>query len=217
MLSFIHLGKNVNATELSWYEDPVLDACCRNIASSDELWQRVVEMSVLLLTSTQKRNPRSSWFERMLSEMLSHLERQPFNKERRIVWLLHIEPVFDAMGVVLLAHFRRIFPIFFQWMHADDDKTVLLVFERLHSIIKLTWLRKSPYIDRLVDELIHLYKEAAMRKNRETIRNLTLEMLIFLRKCKGLQFETAWVKYKNDPDLTMLISSFDDRPIEILE
>ena len=63
----------------------------------------------------------------MLSEMLSHLERQPFNKERRIAWLLLIEPVFDAMGLVLLAHFRRIFPLFFQWMHADDDKTVLLV------------------------------------------------------------------------------------------
>jgi len=62
MLSFVHLGKNVSATELSWYEEPILDACCRNIASSDELWQRVVEMSVLLLTCTQQRNPRSSWY-----------------------------------------------------------------------------------------------------------------------------------------------------------
>lgn len=63
----------------------------------------------------------------MLSEMLSHLERQPFNKERRIAWLLLIGPVFDAMGLVLLAHFRRIFSLFFQWMHVDDEKTVLLV------------------------------------------------------------------------------------------
>lgn len=63
----------------------------------------------------------------MLSAMLSHLERQPFNKERRIAWLLLTEPVFDAMGIVLLTHFRRIFSLFFQWLHADDDKTVLLV------------------------------------------------------------------------------------------
>lgn len=63
----------------------------------------------------------------MLNEMLSHLERQPRNKERRDAWLRHIEPLFNGVGLVLLAHFRRIFPLFFQWMHADDDETVLLV------------------------------------------------------------------------------------------
>lgn len=65
--------------------------------------------------------------ERMLNEMLSHLERQPRNKDRRIAWLKFIEPLFSAVGLVLLAHFRRIFPLFFKWMHADDDETVLLV------------------------------------------------------------------------------------------
>lgn len=69
MLSFIHLAKNVNATELSWYEEPILDACCRNIASSDELWPRVVETSILLLTCTQQRNPRSSWYFLCLSRI----------------------------------------------------------------------------------------------------------------------------------------------------
>lgn len=61
--------------------------------------------------------------------MLSHLERQPRNKDIRVVWLQHIEPLFSSVGLVLLAHFRRIFPLFFQWMHADDDETVLLVRE----------------------------------------------------------------------------------------
>lgn len=214
MHSLIHIGKNLNAAELGWYEEPILDACCRNIASSDELWQCVVEMSVLLLTCTQRRNPRSYWFERILGEMLGHLERQPLKKERRIAWLLHIEPLFDAMGLVLLAHFRRIFSLFFQWMHADDDRTILLVMQRLHSIIKLTWIRKSPYIDRLVDELILLYKEAATRKSREVIRSHILHMLIFLQKSKGLQFEMSWKKHENDPDLTKLISSFVELPIE---
>ena len=63
----------------------------------------------------------------MLAEMLGHLERQPLNKERRVAWLSLIGPVFDAMGLFLLAHFRLLFSLFFQWMHADDDRTVLLV------------------------------------------------------------------------------------------
>lgn len=65
--------------------------------------------------------------ERMVNEMLGHLERQPRNKERRIAWLQHIEPLFHCMGLVLLAHTRRIFPLFFQWMNAEDDETTLLV------------------------------------------------------------------------------------------
>ncbi|GFY82138.1 ARM repeat superfamily protein [Actinidia rufa] len=148
MVSFIHLAKNVNAAELGWYEDVILDACCQNIASSDEIWNLVVEMSVVLLTCIQRSNPRSTWFEKILSEMLSHLERHPRNKERRISWLKHIEQLFNVVGLVLLAHFRRLFPLFFQWMHADDDETILLVLERVRTVTKLTWIRNSPYIER---------------------------------------------------------------------
>lgn len=61
MVSFIHLAKNVNAAELGWYEDVILDACCSNVPSSDEIWPYVVEMSVLLATSIHKMNPRSTW------------------------------------------------------------------------------------------------------------------------------------------------------------
>lgn len=66
-------------------------------------------------------------YERILTEMLSHLERQPRNKDRRVAWLQHIEAVFNSLGLLLLAHFRRIFPLFFQWMREDDDETILLV------------------------------------------------------------------------------------------
>lgn len=66
-------------------------------------------------------------FEKILKEMLNHLERQPRNKDRRVAWLNFIEPLFNALGLLLLAHFRHMFPLFFQWMHADDDETVLLV------------------------------------------------------------------------------------------
>ncbi|KAL6977440.1 hypothetical protein U1Q18_026239 [Sarracenia purpurea var. burkii] len=211
MSSFIHLAKNVNAAELSWYEDVILDACCQNIASSDEIWHLVVEMSVVLLTCIQRNNPRSPWFERMLSEMLSHLERQPRNKERRVAWLRHIEQLFNVVGLILLAHFRRLFPLFFQWIHADDDETVLLVLERVHEVIKLTWIRNTPYIERLVDELTTLYKEAALKIARDEIRVHILQILILLQQCKGAQFKAAWDKHKDDPNLIALKPSLSGR------
>jgi hypothetical protein len=40
---------------------------------------------------------------------------------------LHVEPLLTGFGLVLLAHFSRIFPLFFKWMHADDEETVKLV------------------------------------------------------------------------------------------
>ncbi|XVF83855.1 hypothetical protein PTKIN_Ptkin16aG0526900 [Pterospermum kingtungense] len=204
MISFINVAKNVKAAELGGYGDVILDACCQNIASADEIWQYVVEMSVLLVTLLQKDNPRSLWFEKMLNEMLGHLERQPRNKERRVEWLKVIEPVFNALGLFLLAHFRRIFPLFFQWMHVDDDETVLLVLKRVQTVVRLTWVRNTPYVTRLVDELVVLFKEAALRRAREEIRTDILNILILLKQCKGQQFETSWNKHRDDPNLTTL-------------
>lgn len=62
MISFIHLAKNVIAAEIGGYTDVVLDACCQNVACDDEIWHYLVEMSVLLVTSTQRNNPRSLWY-----------------------------------------------------------------------------------------------------------------------------------------------------------
>ncbi|CAI9091633.1 OLC1v1026706C1 [Oldenlandia corymbosa var. corymbosa] len=202
MVSFIHLARNVNAAEISWYEDVILDACCQNVASSEEIWNHVVEMSVLLVTFTQRSNPRSSWYEKLLNEMLNHLERQPRNKERRVVWLKYIEPFLNGMGLILVAHFRRIFPLFFRWMHADDDETVILVLERIQTILKLTWIRQSTYIERLVDELVILYKESALKVSREDIRALCLNILTLIQQSKGSQFEAVWKKHSEDPDVT---------------
>ena len=39
----IWLYSNVKASEFSWYEDVILDTCCQDIASSDEIWNSVVE------------------------------------------------------------------------------------------------------------------------------------------------------------------------------
>nr|XP_043616941.1 uncharacterized protein At2g39910 [Erigeron canadensis] len=213
MITFIHLAKHVNSSEFSLYGDVILDACCQNVASSDEIWEHVVEMSVLMVTSIQQSNPRSSWYEKLLNEMLSHLWRQPRSKERRIAWLKHIEPLFSGMGLVLLGHFRRIFPLFFKWMHADDDESVLLVLDSVKTVIKFTWIRYSPYYDKLVDELVVLYKEASLKVERENIRARTLQILILLQRCKGLQFEAAWEKHKDDPNLSTLCPSLTSKPV----
>ncbi|KAL2955473.1 hypothetical protein AAZX31_18G030800 [Glycine max] len=146
MISLMHVGKNVDAAQLGGYVDVILDACCQNTASDDEIWHHVVEASVVLVTLTQRSNPRSPWFERMLNEMLSHLERQPRNKERRIAWLKSADSLFNGVGIMLLAHFRRIFPLFFQWMHADDNETIILVLKCTYVILRLTWIRNSPFV-----------------------------------------------------------------------
>lgn len=62
MITLTHLGRNVDAAELDRYKDVILDACCQNIASDDEIWHLVVEASVVLVTLTQKSNPRSPWY-----------------------------------------------------------------------------------------------------------------------------------------------------------
>lgn len=74
----------------------------------------------------------------MFNEILNHLERQPRNKQRRIAWLTHCEPLFNGVGLILVAHFRTLFPLFFKWMHTDDDETVLLV--RLFFLCKNIFL-----------------------------------------------------------------------------
>ncbi|KAI3458603.1 hypothetical protein Pfo_015266 [Paulownia fortunei] len=211
MISFIYLAKNVNAAEIGGYADVILDACCQNVASDDEIWQYVVEMSVLLVTLTQQSNPRSSWYEKLLNEMLNHLERQPRNKKRRIAWLTHCEPLFNGLGLILLAHFRRLFPLFFKWMHADDDETVSLVLERMITVVRLTWIRNSLYVERLVDELVTLFKDAALKVAREDIRSLILQILNLIRESKGPQFNATWFKYKDDPNLTALLPSLCER------
>ncbi|XP_031501320.1 uncharacterized protein At2g39910 isoform X2 [Nymphaea colorata] len=208
IISFLHIAKNMNMAELDWYADVILDACCRNIPANDDIWHSTIEMTVLLVTCTQRRNPRCSWYEKVLNEMLGHLERHPRSKGLRVSWLQLIEPVFNAMGVIIVAHFRRIFPLIFKWLHADDDKTVLLSLERLQTILKLTWMRNTLYVGQLVDELALTYKEASLRKDREIIRRHILQIFFLLQKSKGLQFEGAWAKHKDDPNLTSLSSSF---------
>lgn len=71
MISFIHIAKNANTSDLGGYGDVILDACCHNIVSSDEIWNHAVEMSVLFVTSLQRNNPRSKWYTILSLQLLS--------------------------------------------------------------------------------------------------------------------------------------------------
>lgn len=62
MIALIHLLKNVDAIALGAYDAVILDACCQNIPSADEIWHLVVEMSVLVVAIAHKNNCRSSWY-----------------------------------------------------------------------------------------------------------------------------------------------------------
>lgn len=205
MIVLVHLAKSLNSAELFWYKDVILDATCRNIAGSEQLWQSVVEMSVTLVTCIEGRNPRGRWYGEILNEMLGEMERHTGDKECRTIWLQHIEPLIEAMGLVILAYFRRLFPLFFHWLHAKDDATVILVLKRILTITKMTWMRNTPYVERLVEELVLAYKGSSARKFGSDIRTSVVEVLGVLQLCKGLKFEEAWRKYKDD-SITLPVS-----------
>ncbi|KAJ0944612.1 hypothetical protein HanPSC8_Chr03g0118791 [Helianthus annuus] len=38
VIKLIYLYENVTCSEFSLYEDVILDACCQNIASNDDIW-----------------------------------------------------------------------------------------------------------------------------------------------------------------------------------
>jgi len=70
-------------------------------------------MYVTLVTCIEWRNPRGHWYGEIFNEMLGEMERHIGDKEHCTVWLQHIEPPIEGMGLVILAYFRRLFPLFF--------------------------------------------------------------------------------------------------------
>lgn len=81
VVSFMHIAKNVKVTELSLYEDAILDACCNYIPADDDLWYHIVEVSVLLLTCTQRSNPRSPWYALLLIRKTSSFSSSKISEQ----------------------------------------------------------------------------------------------------------------------------------------
>ncbi len=62
-----------------------------------------------------------------MKEMLEELDRHRSDEARRVVWLQIVTPQLESMGIFLVAHFKRLLPLFYHWLHAQDETTQLLV------------------------------------------------------------------------------------------
>ncbi|CAN7020302.1 unnamed protein product [Brassica oleracea var. botrytis] len=164
-----------------------------------------------LATKLHPNNPRSSWYERIMNGMLGHLERQPKNKERCMAWLRFVEPLLKALGRFLLAHFRRIFPLFFQWTHSDDPETVLLVLERVETVLRLTWIGNSPRFN--PKHYKRALRQTFFKRAQQTFfsscppyleatpRVCFYSLMKYTAGPKAYSSESAWRQYQDDPNL----------------
>lgn len=66
-------------------------------------------------------------YRRTFCDMLDELERHLDDQDRRIAWLETIKPQLEAMGLVLVAHFKRLLPLIYGWLHAPDDMSCISV------------------------------------------------------------------------------------------
>lgn len=91
-------------------------------------------------------------YRQFLGEMLNELERHRDDQARRVIWLQEVTPLMEAMGLVLVAHFSRLLPLLYYWLHAPDDLTCLLVCSsgRAREIHLLTCMKKSDLLLLLV-------------------------------------------------------------------
>ncbi|KAL2652509.1 hypothetical protein R1flu_020637 [Riccia fluitans] len=191
MRSLLHLAKNLSATEFQWNKDVVLDAVCRNLTGSEELWPTAVKLAVKTVTCYEGDNVRSSWYRQIFNGMLEELDRQRDSQERRVVWLQEITPQLEAMGLILVVHFSKLLPLLYYWLHAPDDTTCLSVLARLRTIIIYTWPRVPAHMQRLTMEVVKTYYEASSRKAVVDVQTAAVEVLQLLKLCGGQEVAEA--------------------------
>ncbi|KAL3684325.1 hypothetical protein R1sor_002347 [Riccia sorocarpa] len=185
MRSLLHVVQNSSAAEFQWNKDVVLDAVCRNLIGSEELWPVAVKLAVTTVTSYEGNNLRSSWYREIFSRMLEELDRQRDVQARRVVWLQEITPQLEAMGLVLVVHFSKLLPLLYHWLHAPDDTTCLLVLARLRTLIISTWPRVPAHMKRLTVEVVQTYYEASSRKAAVDVQTAAVDVLQLLKLCGG--------------------------------
>ena len=144
-----------------------------------------------------------------------------------MAWLRFVEPLLKALGRFLLAHFRRIFPLFFQWTHSDDPETVLLVclhslttlyeclnthekfsisvqvLERVETVLRLTWIGNSPRFNpkHYKRALRQTFFSACPPYLEATPRVCFYSLMKYTAGPKAYSSESAWRQYQDDPNL----------------
>lgn len=90
-----------------------------------------------------------------MKEMLEELQRHRSDRLRRVTWLQSVTPQFEVMGIVLVGHFKDLLPLFYDWLHANDEPTQQLVINTLSFTSCLCEVNESPLqIPAIVTELM---------------------------------------------------------------
>ncbi|EFJ14400.1 hypothetical protein SELMODRAFT_423529 [Selaginella moellendorffii] len=196
----LHLEQGMNSTELRWYKDVLLDAVCQNIAGCDELWPLVVKTAVRLVTRIEGRNARSPWYRKILAEMLGELERHPDDKEKPNVFLQEIGPQLKAMGLVLVALFKRLFALLFYWLDTGDKRTSILVLSCLRAVITHTWIRIPHLANSIWEQAVKLHCKVADLE----VRAAVAETACYLIECVGPEILET---HQDDVELVAAVKS----------
>ncbi|CAM6102160.1 unnamed protein product [Calypogeia fissa] len=207
MRTCIHLAQNMNPTELRWYRDVTLDAVARSIVGCGDLWPVAVKMAVTMVTRIEGKNLRGSWCGGIFTEMLEELARQRDEPSRRSVWLQEISPYMEVMGLFLVAHFRKLLPLLFYWLHASDDQTRLLTLSKLQTVITYTWPRIPAHVDRIWKEMMHAYQDSINRKASPDIQAAVIEICKLLYSCAGPTFEAVWQQDEAEESIEGLVAA----------
>ncbi|EFJ25995.1 hypothetical protein SELMODRAFT_413376 [Selaginella moellendorffii] len=170
----LHLEQGMNSTELRWYKDVLLDA----------------EKSL--------RHPHR--YRKILAEMLGELERHPDDKEKTNVFLQEIGPQLKAMGLVLVALFKRLFALLFYWLDTGDKRTSILVLSCLRAVITHTWVRIPHLANSIWEQAVKLHCKVADLE----VRAAVAETACYLIECVGQEILET---HQDDVELVAAVKS----------
>ncbi|MCO5594851.1 hypothetical protein L7F22_048885 [Adiantum nelumboides] len=185
--------------ELRWYKDAVFDCIMRNIIGCGDLWPLVVQTAISLVLCIEGSNPRSKWYRNILNEMLGELERHRLDATYYRVWMENVDRLLEAMGLVVVAHLKRLLTLLFPWLHTADDSLTLLALNLLKVIVKYTWPRMPFYAERFWKELTKVYNDSFDKKQGPEIRSSILDTALLIQMSGGSAFELVWRNGEDNP------------------
>eukprot|EP00850_Spirogloea_muscicola_P002913 SM000011S19091 [mRNA] locus=s11:849697:851780:- [translate_table: standard] len=172
--SLVALDRFVRAAgveDLAWFGPVTSDALCHNlVACHEELWPLAVPLAVGLATRLEGANPRSLLYGQVFETLLGEVERHSEAAAWRLVWLDSVLPLVQALGLVLLAHFKRLLPLLLHWIHSLDEATVLKSLAVLNVTMRCTWPRAPAHKQRIESELDRAEGEAKRHKGCSEIQ-----------------------------------------------
>lgn len=186
--SLLGLSQAINLSSLSslrWYGEVAIVATCHSLIGCEEdMWEVSLTVAVKLSRRIHGKDGRGKWYDHIMDVTISDMERRSDQKNRRLFWLKNgLLPLLDTMGLIIVAHFKRLLPLLCLWLRDSDDQSVLLVVENLKAIVKNTWPRIWVHKKRLMEALENCHKEAEVRKNGKVIKESIENLFDLLKQC----------------------------------